>query len=104
MVETAITLGFVTVVALLILRFWVPVVLIMTFFGGVGAILATGVVPAVDAYLKVKAENSEGAFVFAVIIAFFGAVSAALHFWYLKRSKKEVVTASSATLPAMKEE
>jgi hypothetical protein len=104
MVETAITLAFVIFLALLILRFWVPVVLIMTFLGGAGVILAIGIVPAVDAYLQVKPENSEGPFVFAVIVAFFGAVSAALHFWYLKTNKKEVVTASPATLRAMKEE
>lgn len=103
MVETAITLAFVIILALLILRFWVPVVLIVTFLGGAGVILAIGIVPAVDAYLKVKPENSEAPFVFAVIIAFFGAVAAALHFWYLN-TNKEVVTTSSENLRAMKEE
>ncbi len=104
MVETAITLAFVIVLAVLILRFWVAVVVIATSLGGAGLILAIGIVPAVDAYLKVKPENPEGPFVFAVVIAFFGAVAAALHFWYLTKTKKEVVTASSPSLRATEEE
>jgi hypothetical protein len=104
MVETAITLAFVIILAVLMLRFWVPVLLIGIFLGSAGLILAIGIVPAVDAYLRVKPENPEAPLVFAVIIALFGAVAAVLHFWYWNTTKKEVLTTPSAALGATKEE
>ena len=103
MVETAIAIGFGIILAVLALRFWLPVLLIGTFLGGAGLFLEIGIVPAVDAYLTVTPENPEAPVVFAVIIAVFGAVGAALHFWCWRKAQKEVVTAPPA-IGAMKEE
>jgi hypothetical protein len=86
------------------MRYWLPVLLVGVFLGGAGLILEIGIVPAVDAYLKVTPANPEAPFVFAVIIAFFGAVGAALHFWCWKKAQKEVVAAPSATFGAIKDE
>lgn len=95
MIETAIAAALGIILAVLVLRFWLPALLVGIFLGGAGLVLETGIVPAVDAYLKVTPENPQAPFVFAVIIAFFGAVGAALHFWCWKKAQKEVVTGKS---------
>ena len=84
----AVALGI--VLAVLILRSWLPALLTVIFLGGAGLVLAIGIVPSADAYLKITPENPEASFVFAVIIAFFSAVGAALHLWYWNKARLHV--------------
>ena len=97
MLEIAIAVALGIIIAVLVIRFWFPLLVIGIFLAVVGALFLFVGVRVYESYAKVTVENPEAPFVLAGIIAFFAALAAAYYWWTNRptRAKDDMVAPGS---------
>jgi peptidoglycan/LPS O-acetylase OafA/YrhL len=75
------------IVAVLVLRFWPPVLALAVVGIVVGALGWFLVMPAIATYMKVTSENPEAPMAWLAVVAFYAAIATAYYLWDRNRRK-----------------